>query len=102
MVLLIKEGAASLLAGAVRRCWPATFPYAKITASRYAKGMLTEVPYEPLTLTTSSSVVPYIEARSRTLRRAGPVPERRPAEVLSPLLRSKRANYQDYLTWPSR
>jgi tRNA-(ms[2]io[6]A)-hydroxylase len=83
MVLLIKEELHHFWQ--VREAMLARdIPYVKITASRYAKGMLKEVrTHEPLTLIDKLICGAYIEARSRTLRRAGPVPRRRPAEVLS-------------------
>ncbi len=94
MVLLIKEELHHFWQ--VREAMLARdIPYVKITASRYAKGMLKEVrTHEPLTLIDKLICGAYIEARScerfaalapllRTLRRAGPVPRGRPAEVLS-------------------
>jgi tRNA-(ms[2]io[6]A)-hydroxylase len=83
MVLLIKEELHHFWQ--VREAMLARdIPYVKITASRYAKGMLKEVrTHEPLTLIDKLICGAYIEARScEALCRTGAVPRRRFAEVL--------------------
>jgi tRNA isopentenyl-2-thiomethyl-A-37 hydroxylase MiaE len=83
MVLLIKEELHHFWQ--VREAMLARdIPYVKITASRYAKGMLKGA--HPRTADADRQAHLRRLHRSpllRTLRRAGPVPRRRPAEVLS-------------------
>ena len=84
MVLLIKEELHHFWQ--VREAMLARdIPYVKITASRYAKGMLKEVrTHEPLTLIDKLICGAYIEARScERFAALAPFPRRRPAEVLS-------------------
>ncbi|HGY3715816.1 tRNA isopentenyl-2-thiomethyl-A-37 hydroxylase MiaE [Citrobacter sp. Res13-Sevr-PEB04-36] len=74
-------------------------PYIKITASRYAKGMLKEVrTHEPLTLIDKLICGAYIEARSceRFAALAPYLDDELQAFYLS-LLRSEARHYQDYL-----
>ncbi len=74
-------------------------PYIKITASRYAKGMLKEVrTHEPLTLIDKLICGAYIEARSceRFAALAPYLDNDLQAFYLS-LLRSEARHYQDYL-----
>ena len=74
-------------------------PYIKITASRYAKGMLKEVrTHEPLTLIDKLICGAYIEARSceRFAALAPYLDDDLQAFYLS-LLRSEARHYQDYL-----
>jgi tRNA isopentenyl-2-thiomethyl-A-37 hydroxylase MiaE len=82
MVLLIKEELHHFWQ--VREAMLARdIPYVKITASRYAKGMLKEVrTHEPLTLIDKLSAALYRSPLLRALRRTGAVPRRRFAEVL--------------------
>ena len=74
-------------------------PYVKITASRYAKGLLREVTtHEPQTLVDKLICGAYIEARSceRFASLAPYLDEELAAFYLS-LLRSEARHYQDYL-----
>jgi len=99
MVLLIKEE--------LHHFWQVrevmqrrNIPYVKITASRYAKGMLKEVrTHEPLTLIDKLICGAYIEARSceRFAALAPYLDDELSAFYLS-LLRSEARHYQDYLT----
>ena len=75
-------------------------PYVKITASRYAKGMLKAVrTHEPLTLIDKLICGAYIEARSceRFAALAPHLDDELQGFYLS-LLRSEARHYQDYLT----
>lgn len=75
-------------------------PYAKITASRYAKGMLKEVrTHEPLTLIDKLICGAYIEARScERFAALAPHLEADLQKFYLSLLRSEARHYQDYLT----
>lgn len=98
MVLLIKEE--------LHHFWQVrevmqvrNIPYVKITASRYAKGMLKAVrTHEPLTLIDKLICGAYIEARSceRFAALAPWLDEDLQTFYLS-LLRSEARHYQDYL-----
>jgi tRNA-(ms[2]io[6]A)-hydroxylase len=99
MVLLIKEELHHFWQ--VREIMIAReIPYVKITASRYAKGMLKKVrTHEPLTLIDKLICGAYIEARSceRFAALAPHLDNDLRAFYLS-LLRSEARHYQDYLT----
>ncbi|KNC93410.1 tRNA isopentenyl-2-thiomethyl-A-37 hydroxylase MiaE [Trabulsiella odontotermitis] len=99
MVLLIKEELHHFWQ--VREMMVARdIPYVKITASRYAKGMLKEVrTHEPLTLIDKLICGAYIEARSCE-RFAALVPylDADLQRFYLSLLRSEARHYQDYLT----
>lgn len=99
MVLLIKEELHHFWQ--VRELMLArNIPYVKITASRYAKGMLKEVrTHEPLTLIDKLICGAYIEARSceRFAALAPHLDDELQTFYLS-LLRSEARHYQDYLT----
>ncbi|EOS95669.1 tRNA isopentenyl-2-thiomethyl-A-37 hydroxylase MiaE [Erwinia tracheiphila] len=74
-------------------------PYARVTASRYAKGLLADVAtWEPQTLVDKLICGAYIEARSceRFASLAPWLDEKLSAFYLS-LLRSEARHYQDYL-----
>ncbi|MGY5958696.1 tRNA isopentenyl-2-thiomethyl-A-37 hydroxylase MiaE [Kosakonia sp. BK9b] len=75
-------------------------PYVKITASRYAKGMLKEVrTHEPLTLVDKLICGAYIEARScERFAALAPWLEEDLRKFYLSLLRSEARHYQDYLT----
>ncbi|HFK4478218.1 TPA: tRNA isopentenyl-2-thiomethyl-A-37 hydroxylase MiaE [Citrobacter sedlakii] len=98
MVLLIKEELHHFWQ--VREAMQArNIPYVKITASRYAKGMLKEVrTHEPLTLIDKLICGAYIEARSceRFAALAPYLDDALQTFYLS-LLRSEARHYQDYL-----
>ncbi|ACH50536.1 TPA: tRNA isopentenyl-2-thiomethyl-A-37 hydroxylase MiaE [Salmonella enterica] len=98
MVLLIKEELHHFWQ--VREVMQArNIPYVKITASRYAKGMLKAVrTHEPLTLIDKLICGAYIEARSceRFAALAPWLDEDLQTFYLS-LLRSEARHYQDYL-----
>ena len=98
MVLLIKEELHHFWQ--VREAMMSrNIPYIKITASRYAKGMLKEVrTHEPLTLIDKLICGAYIEARSceRFAALASYLDDDLQAFYLS-LLRSEARHYQDYL-----
>ena len=98
MVLLIKEELHHFWQ--VREAMMSrNIPYIKITASRYAKGMLKEVrTHEPLTLIDKLICGAYIEARSceRFAALAPYLDNDLQAFYLS-LLRSEARHYQDYL-----
>ena len=98
MVLLIKEELHHFWQ--VREAMMSrNIPYIKITASRYAKGMLKEVrTHEPLTLIDKLICGAYIEARSceRFSALAPYLDDDLQAFYLS-LLRSEARHYQDYL-----
>lgn len=98
MVLLIKEELHHFWQ--VREAMMSrNIPYIKITASRYAKGMLKEVrTHEPLTLIDKLICGAYIEARSceRFAALAPYLDDDLQAFYLS-LLRSEARHYQDYL-----
>ncbi|KAB8306745.1 tRNA-(ms[2]io[6]A)-hydroxylase [Erwinia endophytica] len=73
--------------------------YMKITASRYAKGLLREVAtYEPLTLVDKLICGAYIEARScERFASLAPYLDDELAAFYVSLLRSEARHYQDYL-----
>ncbi|MDU5501248.1 MAG: tRNA isopentenyl-2-thiomethyl-A-37 hydroxylase MiaE [Enterobacter sp.] len=75
-------------------------PYVKITASRYAKGMLKEVrTHEPLTLIDKLICGAYIEARScERFAALAPFLDDDLQKFYLSLLRSEARHYQDYLT----
>ncbi|WP_058912606.1 tRNA isopentenyl-2-thiomethyl-A-37 hydroxylase MiaE [Entomohabitans teleogrylli] len=103
MVLLIKEELHHFWQ--VREVMTArNIPYRKITASRYARGLLSEVrTWEPATLVDKLICGAYIEARSceRFAALAPYLDEPLQAFYLS-LLRSEARHYQDYLTLAQR
>lgn len=74
-------------------------PYAKITASRYAKGLLREVAtYEPQTLVDKLICSAYIEARScERFASLAPYLDDELSAFYVSLLRSEARHYQDYL-----
>lgn len=74
-------------------------PYVKITASRYAKGLLREVTtHEPQTLVDKLICGAYIEARScERFASLAPYLDRELAAFYLSLLRSEARHYQDYL-----
>ena len=98
MVLLIKEELHHFWqvreAMAMRQ-----IPYVKITASRYAKGMLKEVrTHEPLTLIDKLICGAYIEARScERFAALAPYLDEPLQKFYLSLLRSEARHYQDYL-----
>lgn len=73
--------------------------YMKMTASRYAKGLLREVAtYEPLTLVDKLICGAYIEARScERFASLAPYLDDELAAFYVSLLRSEARHYQDYL-----
>lgn len=75
-------------------------PYIKITASRYAKGLLREVTtHEPQTLVDKLICGAYIEARScERFASLAPYLDNELAAFYLSLLRSEARHYQDYLT----
>ncbi|MGV3344613.1 tRNA-(ms[2]io[6]A)-hydroxylase [Enterobacteriaceae bacterium LUAb1] len=74
-------------------------PYQKITASRYAKGLLREVKtHEPDTLTDKLICGAYIEARScERFASLAPYLDKDLSRFYLSLLRSEARHYQDYL-----
>ena len=99
MVLLIKEELHHFWQ--VREAMAArNIPYVKITASRYAKGMLKEVrTHEPLTLIDKLICGAYIEARScERFAALAPYLEDDLQKFYLSLLRSEARHYEDYLT----
>lgn len=99
MVLLIKEELHHFWQ--VREAMTArNIPYVKITASRYAKGMLKEVrTHEPLTLIDKLICGAYIEARScERFAALAPYLEEDLQRFYLSLLRSEARHYEDYLT----
>lgn len=74
-------------------------PYVKITASRYAKGLLREVTtHEPQTLVDKLICGAYIEARScERFASVAPFLDDELAAFYVSLLRSEARHYQDYL-----
>ncbi|MDW8847641.1 tRNA isopentenyl-2-thiomethyl-A-37 hydroxylase MiaE [Erwinia sp. MMLR14_017] len=74
-------------------------PYIKITASRYAKGLLREITtHEPQTLVDKLICGAYIEARScERFASLAPHLDRELAAFYVSLLRSEARHYQDYL-----
>ncbi len=99
MVLLIKEELHHFWQ--VREAMTArNIPYVKITASRYAKGMLKEVrTHEPLTLIDKLICGAYIEARScERFAALAPYLEEDLQKFYLSLLRSEARHYEDYLT----
>lgn len=74
-------------------------PYVKITASRYAKGLLREVTtHEPQTLVDKLICGAYIEARScERFASLAPYLDDELAAFYISLLRSEARHYQDYL-----
>ncbi len=74
-------------------------PYARITASRYAKGLLREVAtWEPQTLVDKLICGAYIEARScERFASLAPCLDDELAAFYLSLLRSEARHYQDYL-----
>lgn len=99
MVLLIKEELHHFWQ--VRELMQARdIPYVKITASRYAKGMLKEVrTHEPLTLIDKLICGAYIEARScERFAALAPFLDDDLQRFYLSLLRSEARHYQDYLT----
>lgn len=98
MVLLIKEELHHFWQ--VREAMLArNIPYVKITASRYAKGMLREVrTHEPLTLVDKLICGAYIEARScERFAALAPYLDDDLRKFYLSLLRSEARHYQDYL-----
>ncbi|VYU46138.1 tRNA isopentenyl-2-thiomethyl-A-37 hydroxylase MiaE [Metakosakonia massiliensis] len=98
MVLLIKEELHHFWQ--VREAMVArNIPYVKITASRYAKGMLSEVrTHEPLTLIDKLICGAYIEARScERFAALAPHLDADLQKFYLSLLRSEARHYQDYL-----
>ena len=98
MVLLIKEELHHFWQ--VREAMTARqIPYVKITASRYAKGMLKEVrTHEPLTLIDKLICGAYIEARScERFAALAPYLDEPLQKFYLSLLRSEARHYQDYL-----
>lgn len=98
MVLLIKEELHHFWQ--VREAMAARqIPYVKITASRYAKGMLKEVrTHEPLTLIEKLICGAYIEARScERFAALAPYLDEPLQKFYLSLLRSEARHYQDYL-----
>ncbi|MET3704173.1 tRNA isopentenyl-2-thiomethyl-A-37 hydroxylase MiaE [Citrobacter sp. UYEF32] len=98
MVLLIKEELHHFWQ--VREAMLArNIPYVKITASRYAKGMLKGVrTHEPLTLIDKLICGAYIEARScERFAALAPYLEEELQKFYLSLLRSEARHYQDYL-----
>jgi tRNA-(ms[2]io[6]A)-hydroxylase len=98
MVLLIKEE--------LHHFWQVreamvtrNIPYVKITASRYAKGMLKAVrTHEPLTLIDKLICGAYIEARScERFAALAPFLDDDLQKFYLSLLRSEARHYQDYL-----
>ena len=75
-------------------------PYRKITASRYAKGLLREVTtHEPDTLVDKLICGAYIEARScERFASLAPYLDAQLEKFYISLLRSEARHYQDYLT----
>ena len=99
MILLIKEELHHFWQ--VREAMLARdIPYVKITASRYAKGMLKEVrTHEPLTLIDKLICGAYIEARScERFAALAPFLDDDLQKFYLSLLRSEARHYQDYLT----
>lgn len=99
MVLLIKEELHHFWQ--VREIMQARgIPYVKITASRYAKGMLKAVrTHEPLTLIDKLICGAYIEARScERFAALAPYLDADLQKFYLSLLRSEARHYQDYLT----
>lgn len=98
MVLLIKEELHHFWQ--VREVMLArNIPYQKITASRYARGMLSEVrTHEPLTLVDKLICGAYIEARScERFAALAPYLDAPLQKFYLSLLRSEARHYQDYL-----
>lgn len=98
MVLLIKEELHHFWQ--VREAMQArNIPYVKITASRYAKGMLKAVrTHEPLTLIDKLICGAYIEARScERFAALAPFLDDDLQKFYLSLLRSEARHYQDYL-----
>lgn len=98
MLLLIKEELHHFWQ--VREAMAArNIPYVKITASRYAKGMLKEVrTHEPLTLIDKLICGAYIEARScERFAALAPYLDEDLQKFYLSLLRSEARHYQDYL-----
>lgn len=79
-------------------------PYQKITASRYAKGLLSEVrTHEPLTLVDKLICGAYIEARScERFAALAPWLDDELQKFYLSLLRSEARHYQDYLALAER
>lgn len=75
-------------------------PYIKITASRYAKGLMREVTtHEPQTLVDKLICGAYIEARScERFAALAPYLDEELAAFYFSLLRSEARHYQDYLS----
>ncbi|WP_394247346.1 tRNA isopentenyl-2-thiomethyl-A-37 hydroxylase MiaE [Vibrio profundi] len=75
-------------------------PYENITASRYAKGLLSKVKtYEPQTLVDKLIIGAYIEARScERFAKLAPHLDDDIAKFYISLLRSEARHYQDYLS----
>ncbi|KEY57524.1 tRNA-(ms[2]io[6]A)-hydroxylase [Serratia sp. DD3] len=75
-------------------------PYKKITASRYAKGMIREVrTHDPATLIDKLICGAYIEARScERFAKLAPFLDDELNRFYVSLLRSEARHYQDYLT----
>ncbi|MBK4715635.1 MULTISPECIES: tRNA isopentenyl-2-thiomethyl-A-37 hydroxylase MiaE [Tenebrionibacter/Tenebrionicola group] len=98
MVLLIKEELHHFLQ--VREVMIArNIPYVKITASRYARGLLREVrTYEPAALVDKLICGAYIEARScERFAALAPYLDEPLEKFYLSLLRSEARHYQDYL-----
>lgn len=103
MVLLIKEELHHFCQ--VRETMAARdIPYVKITASRYAKGLLQEVrTHEPLTLIDKLICGAYIEARScERFAALAPYLDADLQKFYLSLLRSEARHYQDYLALAQR
>jgi tRNA-(ms[2]io[6]A)-hydroxylase len=79
-------------------------PYRKISASRYAKGLMREVTtHEPLTLVDKLICGAYIEARScERFASLAPYLDEELARFYLSLLRSEARHYQDYLALAAR
>ncbi len=75
-------------------------PYSKISSSRYARGLLTNVKtYEPDALVDKLICGAYIEARScERFAALAPYVDKRLGDFYVSLLRSEARHYQDYLT----
>ncbi|NDJ56240.1 tRNA-(ms[2]io[6]A)-hydroxylase [Enterobacteriaceae bacterium 4M9] len=98
MVLLIKEELHHFLQ--VREVMIARdIPYVKITASRYARGLLREVrTFEPVALVDKLICGAYIEARScERFAALAPYLDESLERFYISLLRSEARHYQDYL-----
>lgn len=77
-----------------------SIPYEPVTASRYAKGLLTHMAtHEPQALTDKLIIGAYIEARScERFAKLAPHMDEDIAKFYISLLRSEARHYQDYLS----